>query len=615
MSEMSKRFFRIEAASLFTMVLLPLFVLGMMVGLVNNHVLKREIDQSNERQMRFAAERLSGITGDLERLNFSLSTNPAVTLRLKSALQHAANEGIHESEYAVYNAVLDLIYASAYRNEYIDSIYIYFEDGGEYFISSEKRLTNLDEYSDSAWYDSYVKAEPFLRSWSEMREAKDPGGVSHELLTIYCRIFAGGVGSDRGVLVLNIDQSAINELLESLQGGWDTSVCVVDGRGDVLFANSRFFERFGDVNIGVLLGEEAQAVMDARELTSVSCGIDTEGYACLSLPLGAYEWRLIRLSPTTSLYAEPMRVFVYLLIMLVGTMFFGVLFAYQVARRNNRNINSVIHSLQRAKQGRTLPDHEEKQDAYSVTLQNVVDTFLEKEYLTMQLAERRHHAELLELRALQAQLNPHFLFNTMSTIQWKAMALTGGRNDASNMIENLSDLLHYVLDTGTELTSVREELAITDTYVAIQKIRHAGRFEYVCSCDDVLMNHQVMRMLLQPLVENSIAHGMCNEDEVLRVEVTVSAQDDSLCIRVHDNGAGMDAQKLDQVRRGLGDAMTEHGRHIGLYNVNKRIVLTYGDHYGLEIQSVQGEGTDIFLRLPLREAGDREHGEENGEGE
>lgn len=138
MNDMRKRFFGVAATSLFTMVLLPLIVLGLAVGIVNNYVLRREIDQSNARQIRFVSERLGSVTGDLEKLNQSLSTNPAVTLRLKSAMQHAAQGGIQESEYAVYNAVLDLIYASSYRNKYVDSIYLYFEDGGRFFYQQQE---------------------------------------------------------------------------------------------------------------------------------------------------------------------------------------------------------------------------------------------------------------------------------------------------------------------------------------------------------------------------------------------------------------------------------------------------------------------------------------------
>ena len=333
-------------------------------------------------------------------------------------------------------------------------------------------------------------------------------------------------------------------------------------------------------------------------MTRLDVTIQKEKYVCLMQPLSVYGWRMIFLSPVESLYQAPNRVFQIMLLMLAVTMLFGVWFTYQLARQNSRDINNVIRSIQRAKQGKTVEKSKGEQEDYSVMLQNVVDTFLEKEYLSVQLAERRHHAKLLELQALQMQLNPHFLYNTMSTIQWRTMALTGGRNDASDMIENLSDLLHYVLDSRTEWATLREELAVTESYVAIQKIRHQNQFDYICCCPQEALDARVMKMMLQPLVENSISHGM-KEDERLNVRVNVELNGDHLCIRVSDDGEGIDEEKLKQVRKGLKSAYTENGRHIGLYNVNKRITLVYGETYGVEIESEYGKGTTITLKLPL----------------
>ena len=112
------------------------------------------------------------------------------------------------------------------------------------------------------------------------------------------------------------------------------------------------------------------------------------------------------------------------------------------------------------------------------------------------------------------------------------------------------------------------------------------------------MDARVMKMMLQPLVENSISHGM-KEDERLNVRVNVELNGDHLCIRVSDDGEGIDEEKLKQVRKGLKSAYTENGRHIGLYNVNKRITLVYGETYGVEIESEYGKGTTITLKLPL----------------
>lgn len=595
---MKKRFFSIETRSLFSMVLLPLLILGIAVSIVNSRVLCKEIDQSDERQMRYVSERFAGFMQDLERLNQSLTTNPAVTLRLKRALQHAAVGGIYESEYAVYNAVLDLIYASAYRNAYIDSIYIYFEDGGEFFISSKKRLTNLHEYWDVGWFDAYQRTDPFVPTWIQPRTAKGADGQTHQLLTIYHRIFAGGTGSDRGVLVLNIDRQHVNEMLKSVDGSWKTSTAITDsGGGNVLFSNALFDETFGDTSAGTLLKEEAQDLLTGTSLCRRRVKIGEESYVCLSLPMGVYGWKMLRLSPSRSLYAAPMQMVCIHMIMLACAMAFGVLFSRQLAIRNNRDIDNVIRSIQLAKAGQPVQANKGPHRDYSDMLQNVVDTFLEKEYLTVQLAERKHHAELLELQALQSQLNPHFLYNTMSVIQWKAMALTGSPNDASEMIEHLSDLLHYVLDTGTELTTLRDELRATDSYAAVQRIRYGDQFIYEYVCDDALLEARVMKMLLQPLVENSIAHGM--NHHAIHVRVTVEEREGVLCIFVDDNGEGMDERRLAQVRDMLTVAPTENGRHIGLYNVNKRIALTYGEMYGLRIDSAKGKGTHISLRLPL----------------
>ncbi|MCR4708395.1 MAG: sensor histidine kinase [Clostridiales bacterium] len=604
MKDMSRRFFWIETVNLFLAVLLPLFLLGIVAGMLTMRVLNEEINKSFAAGVGHAVDQLNGVASDLERLNYSLTTNPAVTLRLKTAMKHASEEGIHDDEFAVYNAILDLIYASCRQNPYVDSSYIYYEDGGDFFISSKKRLTNLSESTDIGWYQSYLNAGMFERTWNETRMVTQEDGSQRELMTIYCRIFAGGTtGSDRGVLVLNIDESRIAQLLESPDDKWETSACVVDEAGRLLFESSDI----GQVPDAQALGTGVRNQFgddwnrDGIQKKRITMR-DGKKYVCLTEKLPHFGWHLIWLAPESSLYAVSRRVLNILIAAIGLTMLFGIFFAYQTAQRNNRDIAGVIHSIQRAKRGLIANDEENGTDGrltYSQTLRNVVDTFLDKEYLQMQLADRRHHAKLLELQALQAQLNPHFLFNTMSTIQWKTIALTGGRNDASDMIEYLSDMLHYALDASEEIVTIRREMEILDSYIAIQKIRYGERFDYICECEEETKDRQVVKLLLQPLVENSIHHGLSEEGQTLTVRTRITMENGLLCILVEDNGVGMDAARLAYVRESLSSSKTERGRHIGLYNVNKRMMLSYGDNYRLEIDSAPGKGTSILLRLPV----------------
>ena len=284
--------------------------------------------------------------------------------------------------------------------------------------------------------------------------------------------------------------------------------------------------------------------------------------------------------------------------MLGMTILFGIIFAIRGARQNQQDIAHVEQALQLAREG-VLTGEKTEAASYGETMQSVIGSFLDEDYQKVRSADRYHHMKLLELQALQAQMNPHFLFNTMTTIQWKTISLTGGGNAASDMIENLSDIMHYVLDNGVTPARLGEELMITDSYVAIQKSRYADNFRYSCTCDEHLFDLFVMRMLLQPLVENSISHGMQSDGTVLHVAVDIRRNKEMLEITVTDDGIGMDSARLQEVKEGLDRPRTEDGRHIGLYNVNKRIALTYGEEYRIAIDSELGRGTTISIHVPI----------------
>lgn len=591
-SRVNRRFFRIEALNLFKAVLLPLLTLGLAVGFTNNQMMNREIDGHYQSKIDYISERMNSLAIDIERLTYSLTTNPAVTVRLKSAMQNAGEKGIKSEEYAVYNAVMDLIFATCSRNPYIESFYIYFEAGGESFISNEKRLTTLSEHEDTAWYALYQQQDPFINKWSRIRTIEREGKTK-DVLTVFSRIFAGGNGSDRGVLVLNLDRTEINALLDTLGDSRDVSICIADEEENVIFSNEVFRKSYGDFLPVFFPGFQ----IDGSSFFDI-CHNNTF-YICSDREMSSYGWHLLSFISDSDLYRSSRQITSWMVLILLTVMMFGIFFAYRMAKQNSRDVMKLEHSFELAREGVFPREGKASYSPYGAALMDLMDTFLDKEYRMVRSADRRHHMKLLELQALQAQLNPHFLFNTMTTIQWKAISLTGGSNDASEMLENLSDILHYVLDNSVVPARLDEELMITDSYVSIQKVRYAGEFEYRVHCDEHLYDRRVMRMLLQPLVENSISHGMRGNGETLHVDVEISCAEDMLLIYVRDDGQGMDEERLAQVREGLKGAKMKNGKHIGMYNVNKRVELTYGAEYGVDINSRKGEGACIRIRLPL----------------
>jgi two-component system sensor histidine kinase YesM len=202
------------------------------------------------------------------------------------------------------------------------------------------------------------------------------------------------------------------------------------------------------------------------------------------------------------------------------------------------------------------------------------------------------------LLALQSQLNPHFLFNTMETIYWKTLALTGKPNEATAMIEQLSDILHYALNSDERLVSLQEEIEITKAYLHIQHVRYKDAFTVIWDVPPSLDHISVLRLLLQPLVENSIYHGIRGLDRPAQITIKVTEKESHVRIAIIDDGRGMDQVHLEAVRKSLRGSSIDRSTHIGLMNTNKRLQLQYGKTCKLHLYSKPNRGTCIIIKIP-----------------
>jgi two-component system sensor histidine kinase YesM len=196
--------------------------------------------------------------------------------------------------------------------------------------------------------------------------------------------------------------------------------------------------------------------------------------------------------------------------------------------------------------------------------------------------------------ALQAQINPHFLHNTLDTISWSAMRLTGGRNDTSSMINSLAGLLRYALHDASTLVTLSEELENTRVYLELQAIRYKDLFEVVWDIETGTETLSVIKLILQPIVENAIVHGVKPLGQNGIITVCAKAGDGCLRLTVRDNGIGMDKRSADMLQKKLSDQEAIYvERHIGITNVNQRIRLFFGDKYGVHVflNEKTGSGT------------------------
>lgn len=241
-----------------------------------------------------------------------------------------------------------------------------------------------------------------------------------------------------------------------------------------------------------------------------------------------------------------------------------------------------------------------------VDLQNVIANVQEQQaaIYSSQLKEQEliNRQQQMEFKLLAGQINPHFIYNTLETI--RMMALCDGARDVASATALFGKTMRYVLEnTGTSQTTLEKELAYTENYLAIQKLRFDDKVNYtVETAEDLEASHcQILPLLLQPVVENAISHGLKESPRKGMIHIRVwSEEKKRLLLVVEDNGVGMSAQALEELREHIagkdGEMVTSS---IGLFNVYHRIKLFYGDEFGFIIESQEDRGTRVTLTLPL----------------
>ncbi len=213
-----------------------------------------------------------------------------------------------------------------------------------------------------------------------------------------------------------------------------------------------------------------------------------------------------------------------------------------------------------------------------------------------QVTREQKQLRKAEFEILQAQINPHFLYNTLDAIVWSAEA--GNQKQVVKMVGSLSDFFRSSLNKGKEIVMVREELQHVRSYLEIQQIRYQDILSYNIDVPESLYNYGIPKITIQPVVENALYHGIKNRRGGGTITVSGYENETDYYIEVEDDGMGMTQERLDEVRGSLSGNGNEDGKIYGLYNVNERIRLEYGEDYGLHIESAYGEGSVISIHLP-----------------
>ncbi|KQX46702.1 cache domain-containing sensor histidine kinase [Paenibacillus sp. Root444D2] len=313
-------------------------------------------------------------------------------------------------------------------------------------------------------------------------------------------------------------------------------------------------------------------------------------------------WYLVSTIPSSYLNKETRAIVPYMLIVTAICLLFSLLLTFVISGSISNPLQRLTLSMKQLASGNLQASNEDSSHDEIGFLSNRFNTMvLQISDLVEQTKNEQIKKREFELQMLQAQINPHFLFNTLNSLKWTAML--NQATSVSDGLGALAELLRNTIVDTKEMISLRSELTNIDNYIVIQRLRYGATFEVEHRIDEGLLEIGILKFILQPIVENAIIHGLEESADNNKIVITAIRLEGHIQISIMDNGKGMEPQKAHHLLDSANKAK-QRLSNIGISNVNERIKLHFGDEYGITIQSEVGVGTTVSLIMPLVEIGD-----------
>lgn len=564
------------------MVTIAFTLAGWLVSRLNVQLMEDEISKQFSIANEQALARLELTFQEVSRVSQSIILNPSIEMFVTESLDPG---GDLYTQFKNRKYVEEQLITLQVDTPSIRSIFL-FNENGDLAVLSQNGASGKPGPEEMAMVTGKLESHRGNLVWgrASLPSAVDPGG--RRTVLIAARRMLNDKLIPYGTMVVVMEESLVSKVLRDLTENGNGKVLLLEPLGGLLYSNTNQEETEQLMRL-IETGDPQYTKMNGVTYLFVRHRLE---------PVGFTLYGGVSLEEIQRKNKDIIHIFV---IAGIGVVLLSALLITLSTRTLLKPLADLMRGLRKLRSGdfaarisvRSGDELGFIGESFN-SMAEQVSTLINKVYLA-QISQRES-----ELKAIQAQLNPHYLHNLFNELYWKLY--NDDQTEAALLINAISEMLKYSLQSVKTDTTLGEELQQIRNYIKIQTELFTGEVETIIQAEEALLELRMMRCLLLPVVENVFVHAFRNmdEDRVLRVKAAI--QDEALHIEVADNGCGMDDSTLRALKE-VEDALPENNKTgIGFKSVLRRIELVYGTPYGVEISSVKGKGTTVHIRLPVQ---------------
>jgi len=566
--------------------ILPSIGLGSLTGYTVERIIDKQETEHTLQLIDQVNKKLESYASNMQNISYLLSMDPEI----KEFLTEQNSAFTEDEDYSIRQFMQGL--STLYPE--VASILVV-NSQGEY-ISNDLYTRGNKDLTKESWYKEAVANEGIVKIIGHPKDRSLASHVNYknsEVVTVVRAIIEPETQKVLGGVLIDLKLRVIAEATKNVKLGKSGYLMVIDEEGEQIYAPAN-----------PLINEVPKRLLDVEDSGFFSEEIDGDKLQFIYQKQPFTNWTTVGIFSSNESVVEVRTIHLFVICFVFLVVLFGVTASYYLSNSMSQPIVQLMSFMKKVESGNLEIRYKGDREDEIGMLGRSFNLMIIKINELLKLTERQERQKReAELRSLQAHIKPHFLYNTLDTISW--MARKQGAVDVAEVVASLSKLFRIGLNKGNDIILFSEEIEHIKSYLKIQKARYRDKLNYTLEIDPKTNDFMIVKLILQPIVENAIYHGIKERKGPGHIHIEAQVSNNTFVITVKDDGKGIESDRLQLLRQKLNNVDTQNKQGAvadfgyGMMNVQSRLKLTYGEAYGISIDSEIANGTTVTIVLPI----------------